>query len=271
MPSEEVVRCERVVKTYRTPSGEVRALRGVDASFPEAALVAVAGPSGSGKSSLLRLIAGMDRPTSGTVIVAGESIGSASTHRRRRLRRERVGYVFQRPSDNFLAHLTVGEHLERVAAPDADVAGVLDALGISARVAHRPGELSGGEQQRAAFAQALVSGARVVVADEPTAELDTESAARVLDAFESVNREFGVTIVMVTHDLVAARRAKRQVRLRDGQLVVEGQPADPVGTDGRLRLPDDAIDAIAGSDLEVDVRDGEVRIRRRGEGGLTGG
>jgi ABC-type phosphate/phosphonate transport system ATPase subunit len=131
--------------------------------------------------------------------------------------------------------------------------------------------LSGGEQQRVAIAVALANVPKILLADEPTAELDTESAARVLDAFDSVNREFGVTIVMVTHDLVAARRARRSVRLRDGQLVVEGQPAEPVGTDGRLRLPDDAIDAIAGSDLEVEIRDGEVRIRRKGEGGLIGG
>ena len=227
MRSEEVVRCERVVKTYRTPSGEVRALRGVHASFPEAALVAVAGPSGSGKSSLLRLIAGMDRPTSGTVVVAGESIGSASTHRRRRLRRERVGYVFQRPSDNFLGHLTVGEHLERVAAPHADVAGVLDALGISGRVGHRPSELSGGEQQRAAFAQALVSGARVVVADEPTAELDTASGDAVLAAVRGL-RERGVTFVLATHDASVMRAADVTLRLDHGE-VVEPRRTAPAG------------------------------------------
>ena len=106
--------------------------------------------------------------------------------------------------------------------------------------------------------------------DEPTAELDSESAALVLDAFKSVNHEFGVTIVMVTHDLLAAKRAHRQLRLRDGQLLVEGKPMEPLGTDGRARLPDEAIDALSGVDLEVEVRDGEVRIRRKGEGGLIG-
>jgi ABC-type methionine transport system ATPase subunit len=114
---------------------------------------------------------------------------------------------------------------------------------------------------------ALANVPKILLADEPTAELDSESAANVLDAFDSVNHEFGVTIAMVTHDLVAARRAKRQVRLRDGQLIVEGQAAEPVESDGRLRLPDDAIDAIAGSDLEVEIRDGEVRIRRKAREG----
>jgi putative ABC transport system ATP-binding protein len=218
LPSEEVVRCEQVVKTYRTPSGEVRALRGVDASFPASALVAVAGPSGSGKSTLLRLIAGMDRPTSGSVTVTGERIESASTRRRRWLRRERVGYVFQRPSDNFLAHLTVRDHLERVASPDADVDGILGALGISGRVDHRVTELSGGEQQRAAFAQALVSGSRVVVADEPTAELDTHTGDAVLDAVRRL-RDTGVTFVLATHDASVMRAADVMLRIDHGEVV----------------------------------------------------
>ncbi len=139
------------------PSGEVRALRGVSASFPPAALVAVAGPSGSGKSSLLRLIAGMDRPTSGSVIGRRHvDRRRLRPHRRRHLRRDRVGYVFQRPSDNFLPYLTVGEHLARVAARHADVDEVLAALGIADRVDHRP---SGALRRRAA-ARRVRAGAR---------------------------------------------------------------------------------------------------------------
>ena len=147
---------------------------------------------------------------------------------------------------------------------------LLEVVGLPHRANHRPGQLSGGEQQRVAVAVALSNLPKILLADEPTAELDSESAALVLDAFESVNREFGVTIVMVTHDLLAARRAHRQLRLRDGQLLVEGKPMEPLGTDGRARLPDEAIDALSGVDLEVEVRDGEVRIRRKGEGGLLG-
>jgi ABC-type lipoprotein export system ATPase subunit len=218
LPSEEIaVRCSEVVKTYRTATGQVRALRGVDASFPAGTLVAVAGPSGSGKSSLLRLIAGMDRPTSGSVLVSGVRVGTASSRTRRRLRRGRIGYVFQRPSDNFLPYLTVGEHLERVAR-DGHVRGVLDALEIAPRVDHLPAELSGGEQQRAAFAQALVSGARVVVADEPTAELDTASGEAVLRSIRGL-REGGVTFVLATHDPMVMRAADVLLLLDHGEVV----------------------------------------------------
>jgi len=147
---------------------------------------------------------------------------------------------------------------------------LLEVVGLAHRANHKPGQLSGGEQQRVAVAVALSNLPKILLADEPTAELDSESAALVLDAFQGVNNEFGVTIVMVTHDLLAARRAHRQLRLRDGQLLVEGRPMEPLATDGRAKLPDEAIDALAGVDLEVEVRDGEVRIRRKGEGGLVG-
>jgi ABC-type lipoprotein export system ATPase subunit len=229
LPSDRIaVRCEDVVKTYPSATGRVRALRGVTAAFPANALVAVAGPSGSGKSSLLRLIAGMDRPTSGSVEVEGRAIARASSHRRRRLRRYTVGYVFQRPSDNFLPHLTVGEHLSRVAR-DGHVHEVVAELGIADRVDHLPAELSGGEQQRAAFAQALVSGARVIVADEPTAELDTASADGVLGAIRSL-RERGVTFVLATHDATVMRAADVLLRLDHGEVVEPRRSASGAGT-----------------------------------------
>jgi putative ABC transport system ATP-binding protein len=202
LPGEptEAVRCDRVVRTYRTPTGEVQALRDVSATLPTGVVTAVIGPSGSGKSSLLRLIAGVDRPTEGSVFVEGREIGSASVHVRRRLRRDSVAYVFQRPSSNFLPDLTVREHL-RVAAgegpSDAQLTGILDALEIGHRADHLPSELSGGEQQRAAFAQALATGARIVVADEPTAELDSASGAYVLERLRALASE-GVTFVIAT-------------------------------------------------------------------------
>jgi len=212
-----IVRCEEVDRTFRTTSGRVRALRGVTASFPARSIVAVAGPSGSGKSSLLRLIAGMDLPTSGSVVVAGRSVERASARARRRLRRDTVGYVFQRPSDNFVPHLTVGEHLARVADPD-DVRETLEALGIAHRADHLPLQLSGGEQQRAAFAQAFVGGAEVVVADEPTAELDDASSAAVLSGIRAM-RDRGVTLIIATHDDAVVRAADTVLRLDHGRVL----------------------------------------------------
>ncbi len=163
-----------LVKTYRTEAGEVPALRGVDAEFEAGTLNAVVGVSGSGKSTLLRLLAGLDRPTEGTVLVGPVAVGELQVKGLRALRRETVTYVFQRPSDNFLPHLTVAEHLRLVGEGDRELeADALAVLGLTERRDHRPDELSGGEQQRAAFAQALVAGSRIVLADEPTAELDT--------------------------------------------------------------------------------------------------
>ena len=227
MRSEALARLDGVTKVYRTPVAEVRALREVSAEFPRGALTAVVGPSGSGKSSLLRLLAGMDRPTGGHVWVNGVSVGSSSERGLRRLRRHTVGYVFQRPSDNFISYLTVGEHL-RLAAGRTDPARgrrILERLGIAHRADHHPAELSGGEQQRAAFAQALVAGARLIVADEPTAELDGSSGAAVLKGIRELVGE-GVTFVLATHD-PAVRRAADDVLVLDHGRVVHPSPARP--------------------------------------------
>jgi ABC-type phosphate/phosphonate transport system ATPase subunit len=127
--------------------------------------------------------------------------------------------------------------------------------------------LSGGEQQRVAIAVALSNTPAILLADEPTAELDSESSRRVLDAFRAVNTEFGTTIVMVTHDLAAARVADRRIRVRDGRVLHEGLHVDPIGDDGRVRLPDEAVSAIGGVELEAEVTPDEVRLRRRSETG----
>jgi ABC-type lipoprotein export system ATPase subunit len=276
---EALVRFRHVYKIYRVADTGVVALGGVDFAIREGEFLAVVGPSGSGKSTILNLIGGLDRATAGSVEVEGRDLGRLDEDALTEYRRERVGFVWQGTARNLVPYLTVLENVRLPAtARGAKVPGhahapmeLLDVVGLADRAKHTPGQLSGGEQQRVAVAVALANVPKILLADEPTAELDTESAARVLDAFAGVNREFGVTVVMVTHDLVAARRAGRAVRLRDGQLVIEGQRAEPVGSDGRLRLPDDAIDALAGTDLEVEVGDGEVRIRRRGDGGLIGG
>lgn len=273
-----LVRFHHVVKVYRVADTGVVALGGVDLDVREAEFVAIVGPSGSGKSTILNLIGGLDRATAGTVEVEGRDLGRMNEDELTEYRRERVGFVWQGTARNLVPYLNVLENVRlpstargmKVPAAARTPHELLEVVGLDHRAKHRPGQLSGGEQQRVAVAVALSNVPRLLLADEPTAELDTESAALVLDAFRSVNREFGVTIVMVTHDLLAARHAKRQLRLRDGQLLVEGMPMEPLAPDGRARLPDAAVDALAGVDLEVEVREGEVRIRRRGEGGILG-
>jgi ABC-type lipoprotein export system ATPase subunit len=252
LPSEPVTaRCVDLVKTYRTPTGAVHALRGVTLGFPAASLTAVVGPSGSGKSSLLRVLTGIDRATSGDVWVGPDNVGRTSSRGLRRLRRHVVGYVFQRPSDNFLPNLTIGEHL-RLASGHADVrrdSEILEPLGIGHRIDHLPDELSGGEQQRAAFAQAVVAGSSVVVADEPTAELDSESGRLVMDGVRTLV-DSGVTFVVATHDGAVRRLADEVIELDHGRL----KGTHPEGRGG----PTPAARFYAGARLPSD--DGEPAV-----------
>jgi ABC-type lipoprotein export system ATPase subunit len=275
---EALVRFRHVFKVYRVADTGVVALGGVDFDVAEGEFLAVVGPSGSGKSTILNMIGGLDRATAGTVEVEGRDLGRLAEDELTAYRRDRVGFVWQGTARNLVPYLSVVENVKlpstasgvKIPAARRTPRELLEVVGMAHRAKHRPGQLSGGEQQRVAVAVALANVPKILLADEPTAELDSESATLVLEAFRGVNHEFGVTIVMVTHDLLAAKEATRQLRLRDGQLLVEGRPMEPLGADGRAKLPDEAVDALAGTDLEVEVRDGEVRIRRRGEGGLVG-
>jgi len=239
LPNEPVpARCVDLVKTYRTPTGAVHALRGVTLSFPAGALTAVVGPSGSGKSSLLRVLTGIERATSGDVWVGARNVGRTSGRGLRRLRRGVVGYVFQRPSDNLLPNLTIGEHL-RLASGRSDrrhESHILDRLGMGNRIDHLPDELSGGEQQRAAFAQAVAAGSRIVVADEPTAELDSESGKLVMHGVRTLV-DAGVTFVVATHDGAVRRLAEEVVELDHGRLKGTHPDAPAGGRAGFARQP----------------------------------
>jgi ABC-type lipoprotein export system ATPase subunit len=251
LPNDPVpARCVDLVKTYRTPTGAVHALRGVTLGFPAGALSAVVGPSGSGKSSLLRVLTGIDRATSGDVWFGARNVGRSSGRGLRRLRRDVVGYVFQRPSDNFLPNLTIGQHL-RLASRRSGASGdveILDRLGIGHRIDHLPDELSGGEQQRAAFAQAVMAGSAVVVADEPTAELDSDSGRLVMEGVRTLVAA-GVTFVVATHDGAVRRLADEVIELDHGR--VKGThpeaPRGPLAGFGRYpagRLPMDDIEPV---------------------------
>ena len=220
-----------VVKHYRRGAEEVVALDGVDLAVGAGEAVALVGPSGSGKSTLLHLAGGLDVPDAGTVRVDGRDLADLGVAARARLRRREIGFVFQ--FFHLLPSLTVAENVElpllldgrRGRAARAVVAGALDRVGVGHRADHLPGELSGGELQRAAIARALVGEPRLLLADEPTGNLDSATGRAVLDMLSTLVREAGTSLVMVTHDEAAAARTGRVVRLLDGHLVGTGTEA----------------------------------------------
>jgi ABC-type lipoprotein export system ATPase subunit len=231
-----LLQLHEVTKHYRRGAEDVPALRGVDMEVAEGEAVAIVGPSGSGKSTLLHLAGGLDVPDAGTVRIDGRDLADLSVAERARLRRRDVGFVFQ--FFHLLPSLSVAENVElpllldgrRGRAVRLQVADVLDRVGVAHRAGHLPGELSGGEMQRAAIARALVGGPRVVLADEPTGNLDSVTGRVVLDLLSSLVSEAGTTLVMVTHDEAAAARTGRVVRLLDGRLAdgpVEARPPSP--------------------------------------------
>jgi putative ABC transport system ATP-binding protein len=214
-----------VRKVYGTGHGAVNALAGVTYGFAAGTFTAVMGPSGSGKSTLLHCAAGLDTPTAGDVQLAGTSLRGLDETALTELRREHVSFVFQ--SFNLMPALTVRQNvvlpltLAGKAADDAWVTEVIRRVGLGERIKHRPSELSGGQQQRVAIARALAGRAAITFADEPTGALDTTTALEVLTLLRDQSRELGQTIVMVTHDPVAASYADRVVFLVDGQIVSE--------------------------------------------------
>jgi len=255
--AEPIIECRSLVQVYDSPSGRVQAVRGADLSIGRGKAVAVVGPSGSGKSSLLRLVSGLDEPTAGEVLVDGIDIFELSARRRRIARARLLSHVYQRPSDNLLAHLTVREQVQRVArrrkVDDAQSDDVIARLGLADRADHLPGQLSGGEQQRAAFARAAVGEPSVVIADEPTAELDAANTARVLGAIDALT-ERGITVLIATHDPLVLAHIDEVVLLRDGAIAsvtdASGELA-VIDRTGRLQLPLEVRDAFAGGRARV--------------------
>ncbi|MEU9156648.1 ABC transporter ATP-binding protein [Streptomyces sp. NPDC048417] len=222
------------VKTYGSGDTAVRALDGVDVAFPEGRFTAIMGPSGSGKSTLMHCAAGLDTLTSGTAWIGDTELGSLDDRRLTLLRRDRIGFVFQ--AFNLVPTLTVAENITL----PLDLAGgrgdpewidaLVEVVGLRDRLHHRPSELSGGQQQRVAVARAFAGRPEVVFADEPTGNLDSRSGAEVLGLLGDAVRRTGRTVVMVTHDPVAAAHADEVVFLADGRLVdrMESPTADTV-------------------------------------------
>ena len=270
---QESVTCEDLVKVFRSVTGETHALRGIGLELHPGALTVVAGPSGSGKSSLLTLLGARDRPSAGRLSVLGSDVGTASTRELRRLRRLRIGFVPQRASAAVFPHLRADDQLRQVAAWRGAPRGVrrdqpaaaLAAVGLTDRARHRPDALSGGEQQRLAVAMALVGQPALVVADEPTAELDHAAADLVMGALLAAAAA-GSTVVISSHDDRITHRADRLLRLRHGVVSSETArsraTAAVIDATGRLQLPPEVLGLFPDRRVLVEADGDQVRLRR---------
>ena len=232
------IRSENLCRHYRMGENVIRAVDGVSLEVHAGEFVALLGSSGSGKSSMLNLVAGLDRPTSGSVIVQDRDLARLSREELAKYRLHVVGMVFQ--SFNLIPSMTVSENVElplRFAEVERSQRNslareALERVGLQARMNHRPSELSGGEQQRAALARALINRPQLLLADEPTGNLDSHTGLEIMDMVRDFNVEFGMTVVMVTHERALAERyAQRMIFLADGKLI-DDRPNEPTGTSG---------------------------------------
>src|SRR6202171_4202823 len=219
-----ILKAENLEKTYRVGKVDVPALRGVKLTVQEGEFLAVMGASGCGKSTMLHLMGGLLTPTKGRILIDGEDLTAASDAKRTDIRRRKIGFVFQR--FNLFPTLTAEGNLrlaERIHGNGGDDPGrrreVLKLLGLEDKLHHKPLELSGGEQQRVALARAVVTRPAIVLADEPTGNLDTENSALVLKMFRELNDRFNQTIIMITHNPEAAAACQRVIQMRDGHIV----------------------------------------------------
>ena len=224
MSNSAIIEIHDLRKTYQVGKVDVPALRGVDLTVQRGEFLAIVGPSGSGKSTLFHIIGGLTPPTTGKVRVADQDLASMTDAGRTRLRKRTVGFVFQK--FNLLPNLTARDNIaiaRHIAGtnpkPTADFEAVLRLLGIANRLDHKPNALSGGEQQRIAIARAIVNHPAILLADEPTGNLDTENSKAVLGILRDLNERLGQTILMITHNPEAAAYGHRTVHMRDGQIV----------------------------------------------------
>jgi putative ABC transport system ATP-binding protein len=221
-----ILQTENLVMTYRVGKVDVHALRGVDLSIAPGEFVSVMGPSGCGKSTLLHILGGLLKPTSGRIIVDGEDLTAMSDAARTDLRRRKIGFIFQRynlfPTLTAEGNLRLAEDIhgngERT-IDDKTRREVLKLLRLENKMGHKPLELSGGEQQRVAIARAIINRPAIILADEPTGNLDSENSTVVLEMLQQLNRELNQTIVMITHNPEAAAVASRLIEMRDGMIV----------------------------------------------------
>lgn len=214
-----LIEFNNVWKTYKMGDGELNALAGLDLSLEDGSFTAVMGPSGSGKSTFLHITGILDTPTRGTFLINGKNTNKLSVKEQARLRRNEIGFIFQR--FNLMSQLTVLENvmLPMIKEDSPKAKKILDIMGLTGKHDKRPGQLSGGEQQRVAIARALVNDPSIILADEPTGELDTKNANSIMQILQDLNQNKGVSIVMVTHNPASADFADEILHMRDGNLV----------------------------------------------------
>ncbi len=313
--SDPLIFCDNLVKIYKLAGLEVVALQGLDLEAAEGEFVAIVGPSGSGKSTLLNILGGLERPSAGKVIVAGRDLATLGALALARYRREDVGFVWQQPARNLIPYLTARENvtlpMSMAGKPSRDVRDysreLLEAVGLSERANHRLGQLSGGEQQRVAIAVALANRSRILLADEPTGELDSQTSRSIMEVLRRLNQTYGVTVILVTHDPQVASQVDRVVTIRDGRTsseavrqaaaINEGDEGEEspafeeyavVDAAGRLQLPkayleklgirgrakvelaENAILVRPTAHTGPERRTALIATRRRGEGPLSG-
>jgi putative ABC transport system ATP-binding protein len=284
-----IVVCDNLVHVYGTQGSEVAALRGVDLSVRSGEMVALLGPSGSGKSTLLWHLAGLLRPTAGTVTVNGHNLVALTRAQAADFRAREVGVMVQNGGSNLLPYLSAQENVELAQRPALTRALVskgasrrvaaargrdlLEAVGMGGTGHRAAGQLSGGEQQRVALAVALANEPPLLLADEPTSQLDPEAGGGVVELFRSINRDLGTTIVVVTHDPAVGAALGRTVTIRDGRVGAEGRLGSDyvvVGRDGTIQLPPELHDALPPGSLAHAMRtEHGVELRRAAEEGTA--
>jgi ABC-type lipoprotein export system ATPase subunit len=281
--AELLVDASNLVKIYKAADLEVVALQGLDLHVPRGEMLALVGPSGAGKSTLLNILGGLDEPSAGRCEVAGVDLTRLTSQDRLLYRRRIVGHIWQQTSRNLLSDLSL---LDNVVTPMV-MAGypgnhrkraqqLLELVGLGPRVTHRPTKLSGGEQQRGALAVALANNPELLLADEPTGELDTATAGEILQLLRSLNKELGLTTIVVTHDPMVAESMDRSVAIRDGRTsteVLHGEAAEEtviIDGVGRLQIPKALLEALAfGGRARVHLADGHLELWPAGVNGAT--
>jgi ABC-type lipoprotein export system ATPase subunit len=278
---EVFIECENLVKIYKVADLEVVALQGLDLIVQPGEMMALVGPSGSGKSSLMNILGGLDTPTAGRVRVGEYNLLEMARNEQVYYRRNEVGFVWQQTARNLLPYLTALENVElpmsltgiRRRERRARATELLEHVGLADRMDHRPDRLSGGEQQRVAIAVAMANRPSLLLADEPTGEVDSEAAETIFQVMRNLNHEYGITIIVVTHDVMVANRVDRVVGMRDGltsteilrrregDVVIGDEEYAILGRNGRLQLPEAFIESLEMEDrVRLNLREDHIRV-----------